>query len=74
MDALRTMVGDVGIMQLWKLMLLRARVLFLGEAPVEALCKHVYAATMLGIRQHPLAKNDARPRPVFYVNLYDSAK
>ena len=68
---LRSIVGLSGIMTLWKHVLLRSRVLFLGEPPVGALCHLVYSTALLGLCAEPLA-TASRPQPLFFVNLADT--
>jgi hypothetical protein len=69
--ALHALVGAAGLLTLWKLVLLRARLLFVGEPPVAALCRAVYAAAMLGVGAAAAEPAAAPPAVLFNVNLGD---
>ena len=56
---------------LWKLVLLRKRVIIYGGDRVGPLCQDVYAACTLGVHSTPMAAA-LHSVPLFYVNLADS--
>jgi len=58
------------VFSLWKLVLLKSRILFYSPPPVEIACYRVYSACLLGKHQIPI-EFEIGSDPLFYVELND---